>query len=73
MQDTTNFIRFGRGWSENMIIYIWGAFYYRLSVNKVGISYSRDAKPECQHETVRKETILMYLNTPDFFIPYFSF
>ncbi len=27
----------------------------------------------CQHETVRKETILMYLNTPDFFIPYFSF
>ncbi len=27
----------------------------------------------CQHETVRKETILMYLNIPDFFIPCFSF
>ncbi len=27
----------------------------------------------CQHETVRKETILMYRNIPDFFIPCFSF
>jgi hypothetical protein len=27
----------------------------------------------CQHETVRKETILVYLNIPDFFIPCFIF
>jgi hypothetical protein len=35
MQDMTNGIRFGRGWSENMIMYIWDT--YRLSVNKVGM------------------------------------
>ncbi len=27
----------------------------------------------CQHETVRKETILIYINIPDFFITCFSF
>jgi hypothetical protein len=37
-----------------------------------GGSFRRSPK-RCQHETVRKETILMYLNSPDFFIPFFTF
>jgi hypothetical protein len=36
MQDFTNGIRFGRGWSENMRIYLHRTYEYRLSVNKVG-------------------------------------